>query len=126
MEELSRFFFTFWNSFCQAYQEGNIPTSAIFPYISYSVVRPEWGNRTILAVNIYDQSTSFTTIRGIGTAIAEAIPQSGVTFELENGKGAITMFRGNPFIQSRSLPADEVSQNIKTDYVSIELLGHIY
>lgn len=123
MLELSRFWFQFWKQFGTAYPEGNVPENTTFPFITYPVARTPWGDRTIIGINIYDQSTSFSRLRELGLAIENAIPQSGVTYELENGKGTITLFRGNPFIQSRSLPDEEVKNNIKADYVSIEVLG---
>lgn len=126
MEELSRLYFQFFNQFATAYPDGAIPAETNFPYIVYSVIRPEWGGRTIMGISIYDRSTGFARIRSIGTAIAEAIPQSGTTLELENGKGIITLYRGSPFIQSRTLPDDEVRENIISDYVNIEILAHIF
>lgn len=126
MEELSRLYFQFFNQFTTAYQDGAVPAETAFPYIVYSVIRPEYSGRTIMGINIYDRSTGFARLRSIGTAIAEAIPQAGTTLELENKKGIITLYRGSPFIQSRSLPDDEVRENIKADYVNIEILGHIF
>lgn len=125
MEELSRLYFQFFNQFTTAYQDGAVPAETAFPYIVYSVIRPEYLERSIMGVNIYDRSTGFARLRSIGTAISEAIPQSGTMLELENGKGTILLYRGSPFIQSRSLPDEEVLENIKSDYVNIEILSHM-
>lgn len=125
MLELSRFFFQFWNSFATAYQEGSVPSGTVFPYIVYQIARPEWGKTTIVSANIYDRSTSFTGIRTIGAMIEEIISESGIPHELENNKGIVIFRRGNPFISGRSLPEEEILQNIKADYVNVEMTGYL-
>lgn len=125
MIELRRFFFQFWNSFATAYQESNIPANTVFPYIAYQFARPEWGMTTIINANIYDRSTSFNGISAIGAMIEEAIPGTGSIHVLENNKGVVIFRRGNPFISGRSLPEEEISQNIKADYVNVEMTGYL-
>lgn len=125
MLELLRFWHSFWNQFATAEPAEKVPAGTGFPYITYPFVRLAWGERTIIGINIYDQSTSFEGLRGIGEAISKAIPQGGVTHTLSDGSGSITLYRGNPFIQSRSLPPEETAENIKADYVNIEVLAYI-
>lgn len=124
MDELSKLFNMFWLQFCAAYQENDIPKNTKFPYITYSVVRPTFGEQTITIANIYDKSQNFTRLRAIGAAIEKAIPEGGIILDAPSG-GALHIERSNPFIQSRSLPADEVRDNIKSDMVSVIIRSFI-
>lgn len=125
MEELSIALQEFFSQFANAYQEGNVPTGTSFPYISYQVIRPDYLERTMLSINIYDKSTSFARLRGIDSAIEKAVPHSGAEIDLPNDMGKLLIYRGAPFIQNRSLPEDEVREFIKADYVNFEVVSHI-
>jgi hypothetical protein len=135
MDELSRLFFQFWNQFCPAYIENAAykvdPNSgklipAVFPYLTFSIMRLPFGEQSITGVNIYDQSNSFARIREIGRSIENAIPHNGiVALDMPNNGGNVLLSRGNPFIQSRSLPEDEIRANIKSDYVSVIIRSYI-
>ena len=132
MERLSKFYFEFWNQFCPAYTENNaykmitdpqrpghfILQAAEFPYLTYSVVRPAFGEQTITSVNIYDKSNSFAELRKIGAAIEKGIPEGGIVFDFGE-IGQLQIERSNPFIQSRSLPENETKDNIKSDIASV-------
>jgi hypothetical protein len=119
MDDLSRLFFQFWSQFCPAFQEGYVPETADFPYLTYAVVRVPFGEQTVIGVNIYDRASTVAGLREIGKAIEAAIPNEGVVLTMPENQGTIWIVRGNPFIQSRTLPADEVRENIKSDYVNV-------
>ena len=118
MEELSTLYFAFWSQFCAAFQD-TVPLGTSFPYLTYSVVCTPFNEQTITGVNIYDNATSVSRIRSIGAEIERVIKPGGIWIPAPVNKGMVFIARANPFIQSRSLPPDEVAKNIRSDYVSI-------
>lgn len=52
---------TFFSGFgLPAYQEGTVPDDVELPYISYSLVSPEWNQKASMYVRVWDRTTSNT------------------------------------------------------------------
>lgn len=127
MRELLKTYFKFWSQFCTAYPSGNVSSETTFPYLTYPTPRPKWGGRITDNIILYDQSTSYDRIGAILEVMEEIITEPGITLNLGDGSGSITLYRpdGN-FFQLYALPADEIKENIKAYVITIEYLGHIY
>jgi len=79
---------------------GRIKKSPAFPYITYEVARPGFGDFTVCTASILDRNIDNPGFMGlvddILAQIAEKIPESGALLDVEGG--FIKLSRANPFI----------------------------
>lgn len=122
--ELAKFYSSFWGQICPAYQTGHVPSNQDFPFLTYDMICPPFGGRSIQAINIYSKSRSFSQLWETADKLWSTIPVGGLVLMLPDNAGAITMYRNQP-VQSRTLPQDEVDQDIKAAYCAIEILFHV-
>ena len=125
MSSIARLYHEFWNGLCTAYPVSAVPAGAKFPYLTYDLVQPAFSERSLQSINIYTKSESFATLWSLADDFFIQIPESGIILSLENDGGTLTLFRGNSFIQSRQLPDDEMNENIKAIYATVEILSHV-
>ena len=76
---------TFFSGFgLPAYQEGTVPDDVSLPYISYSLVSPEWNQKASMYVRVWDRTTSNTGLIRIADQITAAIGEKK-TIDLTGG-----------------------------------------
>lgn len=124
MVELAQLYYQFWSSLSPdlpAYVEGFVPTTAELPYLTYSLINNEFSGQTAYKVMIWTRSNSLSSLMGYLDILSKAIPEEGATLNLNNSKGSLTLFRGDPFWQI--YPQEEI--DIKAAYINLTLLTHI-
>lgn len=131
MTDLARLYFQFWSqipkgdgSFLPAFLEESVPASTPFPYLTYSLSRNDMFVSGLDQVRVWTRSTSVSQLMGLLESIEEAIPHGGTILDLPNGKGAIALNRGTPFIQRQPMPADEA--DIQVGFINVEVQSYIY
>lgn len=99
-------FHTYMSSFgLTAYEETTVPTTATYPYLTYSYSACDFGEGEIsIAVNLWYYSESNATANAKAESISQAIGRGGVHVPCE--QGTIWIKKGSPFVQSLSDPAD--------------------
>lgn len=124
--ELAKLYNSFWGQICPAYQAGHVPGNTEFPYLTYDMVAPQFGGRGIQAINIYSKSRSFTSLWETADKLWQTIPEDGTHLYLPDNMGFIIIRRNTgAFVQSRTLPDEEVSQDIKACYAACEIRSYI-
>ena len=94
----------FWGGFTygtaiKAYEQGNVPSAATYPYITYEAVDGAMLGAGFLTAFVWVQKTSGTDAQAVRAAIldliAAAIPDEGITLTLANGHGSIALYRND-------------------------------
>lgn len=109
-------FHTYMSSFgLTAYEETTVPTTATYPYLTYSYSANDFGEGEVpITVNLWYYSESNVTANAKAEAIAQAIGRGGVHVPCE--RGTIWIKKGSPFVQSLSDPADA---KIRRRYINL-------
>lgn len=82
-------------------------------YITYSADTGNFATQFIQAITIYSQSTAWTYVMNIASAIEKEISESGII--LRNEWGYIKIEKGSPFYQDKT---DEDS-SIRSGYINL-------
>ena len=94
----------FWGGFSygtaiKAYEQGNVPSTATYPYITYEVAAGAMLGAGFLTAFVWVKKTSGTDAQAERAAIldliAAAIPDEGITLTLANGHGSIALYRND-------------------------------
>jgi hypothetical protein len=121
MTEVARALNSFWNSFSiPAYVEDNVPNDAQFPYITYTVAEPDWGNPASIQARVWYKDTSRVGINSKVSDIKQAI---GEGKSIKTDTGYVVIYRDINFAQNQ--PYDDIGQsNIKVVYLSTILQSY--
>jgi len=115
MNEVAKALYNFWSSFgLPACVEGYVPDDWQLPYITYSLVRPEWRSQATHYARIWYRDSAYTGITDIIKSIESRI-DGGVTIPV--GDGFIAIFKDSQFVQF--IPDEDVT--VKTAYLSLIL-----
>ena len=104
-----------------AFQEGYAiirdaqgrPVPPPFPYITFPIIRPDFGSQTIATASIWDRRPSmpgfFGLVDDVLRQVQEKIPHEGIILKLDSGDGLISLHR-NPgnFINYMDDPDDQL------------------
>ena len=123
---ISATLYAFYSGFgVRAWSEEDVPateddgTPLKPPYITYSVVCPEWRENAIHQARIWTRSESNEEAFTLAGKVLEAIGE-GVTLKAVGGKGYVTLDPGTPLAQKQ--PMDE--NEIRVVYINL-ILGAI-
>lgn len=104
--------------------EGKITKNPVFPYITYELARPSFGEFTVCTAQIWDRNTDNPGFTGLVddvlAQIAEKLPEEGVLLEAENG--FVKLSRANPFMDYMNDPDIKVVRGV----VRYGLRGFLY
>jgi len=101
---------SFWRSFgVEAYDESTVPDNAGYPRITYSVATDSLNNQVSLSANLWDKSTSWTTVTRLAEQIAERVKGQGYEIQPFDG-GYIYIMAGSPFTQRISDPDGDIKR----------------
>ena len=99
-----------------AYAATSVPDGAAYPYLTYELVVPEWGEGEVtMTASLWFYGESEAPANAKAEEIRKAIGLGGV-FLLYDG-GAVWVKRGSPFCQSMGGEDDK----IKRRYLNIDL-----
>lgn len=117
MTEIARALNYFWNTFLPAYVEDNVPDEAEFPYITYTLAEPDWGEPASIQARLWYKDTSLVAINAKASDIKEAIGE-GKSIQTETG--FIVINRDVNFAQPQ--PYDDIGKsNVKVIYLNMVL-----
>jgi hypothetical protein len=121
MTEVAKALYNFWNSFSiPAYVEDNVPSDAQFPYITYTVAEPDWGNSASIQARVWYKDTSRVGINSKVSDIKQAI---GEGKSIKTNTGYVVIYRDINFAQNQ--PYDDIGQsNIKVVYLNAILQSY--
>ena len=119
MMNTARALYLFFSGFgIPAYVENNVPDTAVLPYITYELMRPDRLRQASLRARIWYRDTSFEAITAKADAI-RALIEGGHSIPV-NG-GALRIWPDDQFLQFQ--PPDEpelkiayLSMILETDY----------
>lgn len=116
MEELQQAIFNFFSQFgVPAFLDNYALDFTQMPYITFNFNSPEFSEGMLMNARVWSRSMSFREVLRISDQIRNSIPHGGVILTLNNNKGAVVLYRENPFFQYQ--PSDE--QIIKIGYFNI-------
>ena len=105
---------TFFSGFgLPAYQEDTVPDDVELPYISYSLVSPEWNQKASMYVRVWDRTTSNTGLIRIADQITAAIGERKI-IPLD-GAGHLVIWPETPLVQIM------VDGNYRSAYINLSI-----
>lgn len=107
--------------YLQFYPENAVPVDAVMPYGTYTITRNDMFQSGLDQIRLWSRSTGLNQVAGFMDSIDKAIPHGGIRMELENGRGAIAIYRGQPFMQLQ--PTDQI--DLRIAYINVEIHNYI-
>lgn len=98
-----------------AYVEGYVPDDAKLPYITYTLVEPDWREQASFTMRVWYKSTSYSEINAKIDEISKAI---GGGICIPNSDGYIIIYKDTVFSQFQPYDSDS---NVKVAYLSMIL-----
>lgn len=89
--------YTFFSGIGNAYVEGNVPDSAVLPYLTYEISIPKWNDKTLIGVNCYSRSSGFSEVTTLAQSVLDAVG-TGVRLDL-GSNSYIILYKGSPLLQ---------------------------
>lgn len=115
MTETAKALNAFYSGFgIAAYPENSVPSDAELPYITYTVIEPEWRNASIHQARVWYRSESYTAINA---KVDEILAAVGELVMLKTAGGYVALRPGNPKAQYQ--PMDE--PEIKVAYLNFQI-----
>lgn len=107
----------FYGSFgVPAYTENGVPSEEKEPFITYTVICPDWRGQEMNQIRIWTRSQSNQQLAKLTDKVLSAIGD-GVTLEAIGADGYVTLDPGTPLVQIN--PMDEA--DIRTAYINVVL-----
>lgn len=108
--------YTFFNSFgIPGYEENSIPDDAALPYITYTLIAPDWTDTASISASIWYGGSSVAVVSKKADEIGKRIEEEP-RIPASNG-GCVYLYKGNPFAQT--VPVD--NGNVKVITLNIGL-----
>lgn len=115
MTNVAKALYGFWSTFgLPAYPEGNVPSDADLPYITYTLTQPEWQSAAIHQARVWMRSESYAAINAKVDEITARIG-SGILLAAE--PGYLCIRKGNPLVQFQDVGAPD----LKVAYLNLQL-----
>lgn len=115
MEETSKAFYQFYNSFgIPAFVEYNVPSKSSLPYITYTLEKEDFLQNGLQQVRVWYKSTSF---KEINIMVDKILNKIGDACRLPLKNGQIVIYKGSPLVQYQ--PSDD--ESIKIAYINLEI-----
>lgn len=126
MKETHKALYSFWSQFgVKAYLSGEVPTDALFPYITFNVEEGSFGTATFLTAFTWHKTKSYNVERtNLLDLIRQAIPESGTTLKLDNDKGLLKLERNTATFMSYYDDADD--KEVKGSRISYQVSFYNY
>jgi hypothetical protein len=116
MTETAKALSAFWNSFgIPAYVEEHVPDDAVLPYITYTVVNPDWRESASTQGRVWYKGDSFTNLNRKVDEISELI---GEGHSIRTRDGLIAIYKDVNFVQIQPFPEDT---QMRVAYINLVL-----
>lgn len=125
MKDLAKIYKTFWSQFdVPAFARDNVPSNTEFPYITYTVIRPDTLQTSTQQVFVWTKppNKSLEQLYDICDRISNVILPGGIKVYADNNNGLVTFYRGAPFIQNYQQEED----TIKAAYINVDVVSYQY
>lgn len=99
-----------------AYAASSTPEQAEYPYLTYNLAIPDYGQEASMQVDLWYYSDSEAQINAKAREMRSRIGLGGIV--VLHDDGAIWLKRGNPWCQAVS---DQENEMIKRRYINIDL-----
>ena len=116
MTSIAKALYAFYSGFgIPAYPEDGVPSDAALPYITYTIVQPDFIDSAVHQARIWYQSDSYA---GVNAKADEIISAVGRGLLLPAGDGAVCIRPGTPLAQHMPI---EGKPEIKIVYLNFQL-----
>ena len=116
MTSIAKALYAFYSGFgLPAYPEDGVPSDAALPYITYTIVQPDFIDSAVHQARIWYQSDSYA---GVNAKADEIIAAVGRGLLLPAGNGAVCLRPGTPLAQHMPI---EGKPEIKIVYLNFQL-----
>ena len=116
MTSIAKALYAFYSGFgLPAYPEDGVPSDAALPYITYTIVQPDFIDSAVHQARIWYQSDSYA---GVNAKADEIISAVGRGLLLPAGNGAVCLRPGTPLAQHMPI---EGKPEIKIVYLNFQL-----
>ena len=116
MTSIAKALYAFYSGFgLPAYPEDGVPSDAALPYITYTIVQPDFIDSAVHQARIWYQSDSYA---GVNAKADEIISAVGRGLLLPSGDGAVCLRPGTPLAQHMPI---EGKPEIKIVYLNFQL-----
>lgn len=107
----------FYGSFgVPAYTEDSVPEDQKEPYITYTLVCPDWRSTALHQARIWTRSESNAQLADLTDKLLNAIGE-GVTIDAVGARGVVTIDPGTPLAQMQPMDDSE----LKVAYINLVL-----
>lgn len=107
----------FYNGFSvPAYTEDSVPSDEKEPFITYTVVCPDWRETAIHQVRIWTRSESNAQMMQLADKVLGKIGD-GITLRAVNADGYVTLDPGTPLVQMQPME----NSDIRVAYINLVL-----
>lgn len=119
MTATARALYAFYSSFgLPAYVEDDVPSDAALPYITYTLVEPDWHYNASHQARVWYRSESLASTAAKADEIAARVGE-GITLRADGGY--ITLAPGQPYMQRTNVG----DPDIKVIYINFDMGGYI-
>ena len=116
MTSIAKALYAFYSGFgLPAYPEDGVPSDAALPYITYTIVQPDYIDSAVHQARVWYQSDSYA---GVNAKADEIISAVGRGLLLPAGNGAVCLRPGTPLAQHMPI---EGKPEIKIVYLNFQL-----
>ena len=121
MTSIAKALYAFYSGFgLPAYPEDGVPSDAALPYITYTIVQPDFIDSAVHQARIWYQSDSYA---GVNAKADEIISAVGRGLLLPDGDGAVCLRPGTPLAQHMPI---EGKPEIKIVYLNFQLSAYVF
>lgn len=115
MTETATALYSFYSGFgIDAYPESNVPENAKLPYITYTVIEPDWRNAASHQARVWYRSESY---KGINAKVDEITRAVGELVMLPTANGYVAIRPADPLVQYQPIANPE----IKVAYLNFQI-----
>lgn len=115
MTETAKALYSFYSGFgLEAYPESNVPENATLPYITYTVIEPDWRQNASQQARVWYRSESY---KGINAKVDEITQAVGELIMLPTANGYIALRPSDPLVQYQPVENPE----IKVAYLNFQI-----
>lgn len=115
MTGMAKALYSFYAGFgLPAYPEEGVPSDAALPYITYTVIQPEWSQNAVHQARVWYKSESYVALNAKVDEIIRAI---GSGLLLPAGDGYVCLRPGTPLVQYQPIE----DPLLKIAYINLQL-----
>lgn len=115
MTETAKALYSFYSGFgIDAYPESNVPEDAMLPYITYTVIEPDWRNAASHQARVWYRSEGYKKINAMVDEITRTV---GELVMLPTANGYIAIRPADPLVQYQPV----ANMEIKVAYLNFQI-----